>query len=88
MEEITKTETTEPQVETAENVKVDRRRFNKGGARKGAGRMAFSEADKKIPTGIRLPQDVYAFLQMQPNKSVFIENLIREHCKNNNIPLN
>lgn len=87
MEEITKTETTtEPQ--TAENAKVDRRKFNKGGARKGAGRMAFSEADKKIPMGIRLPQDVYAFLQMQPNKSVFIENLIREHCKNNNIPLN
>lgn len=86
MEENIKTELTEtePQAEITEKAPV---RPGRGGARARAGRKGYAEADKKVSTGIRLPLDVYAFLQLQPNKSTFIEDLIRKHCKDNGIPL-
>lgn len=87
MEEI-KTEQTETLTETqAENTEEAPVRVGRGGARARAGRRRFAEADKKVSMGIRLPLDVYSFLQLQPNKSTFVEDLIRKHCKDNGISL-
>lgn len=59
---------------------------NWGGRRENSGRKRQQPALKKS-IGLRLPLDVYDFLQMQGNKSAFVEKLIREYCTNNNIIL-
>lgn len=61
-------------------------RPQRGGKRQGAGRKALFATNKKT-VAVRLPVDLYAFLQMQPNKSTVIEAALRLYCKGNGVNL-
>lgn len=64
----------------------DNNKRQHGGSRRGAGRPRTGE-QKKYPTGVRLPLDLYTFLKMQKNKSVFIEEVMRFYIKEKGITL-
>lgn len=61
-------------------------RPQRGGKRQGAGRKALFATNKKT-VAVRLPVDLYTYLQMQPNKSTVIEAALRLYCKENGVNL-
>jgi len=61
-------------------------RPQRGGKRQGAGRKALFATNKKT-VAVRLPPDLYAFLQMQTNKSTVMEAALRLYCKENGVNL-
>jgi hypothetical protein len=57
----------------------------RGGRREGAGRP--KKGYIRMSIGLRLSLDVYNFLQKQENKSMYVENIIREWLKYKNIDI-
>lgn len=57
----------------------------RGGKRAGAGRPR--KGYVRLSIGLRLPLDIYNFLQQQDNKSRFVEEIIREWATTKNIIL-
>jgi hypothetical protein len=57
----------------------------RGGKRAGAGRPR--KGHVRLSIGLRLPLDIYNYLQQQDNKSQFVEKIIREWATTKNIIL-
>ena len=64
----------------------EQQKNKRGGKRPNAGRP-YKDGIKRKTTCIRLAEDLHAFLMMQPNKTEFVENVLRDYLKRNGITL-
>jgi len=59
---------------------MEQQKKQRGGRRPGAGRPA---NDRSILVGVRISQEAADILNAQKNKSEFIDNLLKQSCKDN-----
>lgn len=59
---------------------MEQQKKQRGGRRPGAGRPA---NDRSILVGVRISQEAADILNAQKNKSEFIDNLLKQSCKEN-----
>ena len=59
---------------------MEQQKKQRGGRRPGAGRPA---NDRSILVGVRISQEAADILNAQKNKSEYIDNLLKQSCKDN-----